>query len=425
MRARSIDAPARQVSNSGVVDLSIFSTLSSPDDRPVGSVDRAILVFRWVALVSVVVNFILDRDATAGRNPQLALFSILGVALWTFFLTKNREQVRGGVLLADVAVGAGFLLVSGTVMPAGQIGLGPSPLSLTYPYASVLTAASAYGPLGGGGAGLVMAACQFLNRGVNGLGLSSSVIQHTWTGAVGYVLLGFLFGIVSDLLRRSSEEARQATGEALALREREARLSERESMAREIHDSVLQVLALIHKRGTQLAEAGSPSPKQVMELAVMARDQEVALRGLIMREPEKAPQGEASLRTALEAAARSVKGLDVSVSSVGPVWLAGATLEELAAAVREALANVVEHGKATKVAIFADEQDGVVQVTVRDDGVGFEFDEDRFRAEGKFGVLNSMRGRVEGLGGRMTIESRPGAGTEVEFQVPSDTEVAR
>jgi signal transduction histidine kinase len=84
---------------------------------------------------------------------------------------------------------------------------------------------------------------------------------------------------------------------------------------------------------------------------------------------------------------------------------------------------VVEHAKASKVAIFADQQDGMVQVTVRDDGVGFEFDEARFRAEGKFGVLNSMRGRVEGLGGQMKIESRAGTGTEVEFQVPAGGQV--
>lgn len=143
----------------------------------------------------------------------------------------------------------------------------------------------------------------------------------------------------------------------------------------------------------------------------MARDQKAALRGLIMREPEKAPLGEASL-----------KDLDVSVSSVGPVWMPGEALEQLVAAVREALANVVEHANDSKVAIFADEQDGMVQVTVRDDGVGFEFDEARFRGEGKFGVLNSMRGRVEALGGQMKIE--PGTGTEVEFHVPVGERVA-
>jgi signal transduction histidine kinase len=391
--------------------------------RAVGSIERALLVFRWVALASMVVNYALDRDETAGNNPLLAASALVVVAAWNFYLTKTRVPIRGPVLAADLAVSAALFLVSGMVMPDGHVGKGPSLLALSYPFLPVLTAGSAYGPLAGGAAGLLMGACHILVREINGIALTAVELQRQWPPAAGFVLLGLLFGIVSNLLQRSADEANKATAEAMALREREARLAERESMAREIHDSVLQVLALIHKRGKQLAEIGSPSPAQVMELAEMARDQEAALRGLIMREPEKAPLGEASLRTALEVAARNVRDLEVSVSSVGPVWLPGETLEELVAAVKEALANVVEHARATKAAIFADEQDGLVQVTVRDDGVGFEFDEARFRAEGKFGVLNSMRGRIEALGGQMKVESRPGAGTEIEFQVPSGPQV--
>jgi signal transduction histidine kinase len=351
-------------------------------------------------------------------RPQLAWAAIGAVAGWTLFLTRRSVPLRGRVLVADVAVGAGFLLLSGTVAAEGAVGSGPALLSLTYPFCPVLSAGAAYGPLGGGAAGLVIGACQLLVRGVNGIPITGALLQEQWPLSTGYVLIGLLFGIVSNLLRRASEEAKAATSEVIAASEREARLAERESMARQIHDSVLQVLALIHKRGVELAESGSPSPKDVLELAEMARDQEVALRGLILREPDLAPQGEASLRTALEAAARTVRDLDVTVSTVGPVWLPGEILEELVAAVREALANVVEHAGASKVAIFADHQDGLVQVTVRDDGVGFQFDEARFRAEGKFGVLSSMRGRVEAMGGQMNIESRPGAGTEIEFQVP-------
>jgi signal transduction histidine kinase len=393
--------------------------------RAVGSIERALLVFRWVALASMVVNFVLDHDLTVGNNPALGASALVVVGAWNVFLTKRGMPIRGRVLAADFAVCAALFLISGMVMPDRLVGTGPSLLALTYPFATVLTAGSAYGPIAGGIAGILMGTCSILVRDINGIPLTAVVLQRSWPPAVGYVLLGLLFGIVSNLLQRSADEVNRATAEAIALREREARLAERESMAREIHDSVLQVLALIHKRGKQLAETDSPSSAQVMELAEMARDQEAALRGLIMREPEKGPLGEASLRTALEVAARNVRELNVSVSSVGPVWLSGETLEELVAAVKEALANVVEHARATKAAIFADEQDGLVQVTVRDDGVGFEFDEARFRAEGKFGVLNSMRGRIEALGGQMKVESRPGAGTEIEFQVPSGSQVAQ
>lgn len=109
--------------------------------------------------------------------------------------------------------------------------------------------------------------CHFLARELNGVELTGVAIQRSWPDAAGCVLLGLLFGIVSNLLRRTSEEARLATAEAIALTERGARLAEREYMAREIHDWVLQLLALIHKRGRQLSESGTSSAVQVMELA--------------------------------------------------------------------------------------------------------------------------------------------------------------
>jgi signal transduction histidine kinase len=60
-----------------------------------------------------------------------------------------------------------------------------------------------------------------------------------------------------------------------------------------------------------------------------------------------------------------------------------------------------------------------VVLSIRDDGRGFEYDEDGMRAAGKVGMLHSMKGRVEEMGGRMRVESTPGAGTEVEFRVPA------
>jgi signal transduction histidine kinase len=112
----------------------------------------------------------------------------------------------------------------------------------------------------------------------------------------------------------------------------------------------------------------------------------------------------------------------VSVSSVGPIWLARRQADELAAAVREALANVAEHAQASRAVVFADEEDGTVVVSVRDDGVGFSYDEARLRAEGKAGVLKSMKGRVEEMGGRMLIRAAPGGGTEIEFRAPKATD---
>jgi PleD family two-component response regulator len=67
---------------------------------------------------------------------------------------------------------------------------------------------------------------------------------------------------------------------------------------------------------------------------------------------------------------------------------------------------VVELAGATRAALFAEEDGGAVVVTVRDDGRGFSYDERRLLAEGKIGLAKSVRGRVEELGGTMTVTSR-------------------
>jgi signal transduction histidine kinase len=101
------------------------------------------------------------------------------------------------------------------------------------------------------------------------------------------------------------------------------------------------------------------------------------------------------------------------------VWLPAGEVEELTAAVHQALDNVVRHADATRATIFAEALEGEIVVSIRDDGVGFEYDEGLLAREGKLGMLKSMKGRVEGLGGEMIVRSAPGRGTEVEFRLPA------
>jgi signal transduction histidine kinase len=56
--------------------------------------------------------------------------------------------------------------------------------------------------------------------------------------------------------------------------------------------------------------------------------------------------------------------------------------------------------------------------SVRDAGRGFDYDEHRLRDAGRVGMLESMKGRVASLGGRMKVTTAPGLGTTVEFNVP-------
>jgi signal transduction histidine kinase len=257
--------------------------------------------------------------------------------------------------------------------------------------------------------------------------LANHVPLRGWTSAqalqvagdgLGFVLAGAALGMVARLLDRSAAALRAAAeGEVRAVR-RATRLAERESLARQLHDSVLQALALVAKRGRELAGQERVPGAAVGELAELAAAQERTVRGLLLR-PLEDEDGEGSLREALDAAAATVAGtLEVSVGAVGVPPLPAGHVRELGAAVQQALANVERHAQARHVWIYAEEVEGTVVVSVRDDGVGFAYDEAALRAAGKIGLLRSMRGRVEGLGGVMLLDSAQGRGTEVEFRVP-------
>jgi signal transduction histidine kinase len=379
-----------------------------------------ILAFRWVSLAWIVV---LALTAGSLRRPALAAATVAVVAVWTGWLTVARPRPTWPVLAGDLALGVALNLVAGLVMPAGTVGERPY-FAGGYPVAAAVTWGAARGVGGGVVAGLVLGASLVAGQLANGIDLASSepaVLLDLAGGTLNFVLAGGAVGLVARLLERSAGQLRRATEETIRARERAARLAERESLARQIHDSVLQALALVHKRGRELAADGPVPPDQVAGLAEMAAGQERALRSLILREPggEPTPAGAASLRAALESLATAERSLPVTVGATGALWLPAGHVEELTAAVRQALDNVVEHAGATRAAVFAEEDAGAVVVTVRDDGRGFSYDERRLLAEGKIGLAKSIKGRVAQLGGTMAVTSRPGAGTEVELRVPA------
>src|SRR5438105_5016141 len=80
--------------------------------------------------------------------------------------------------------------------------------------------------------------------------------------------------------------------------------------------------------------------------------------------------------------------------------------------VREALANVVKHARATRATVTL-LRDATVRLTVEDDGVGFGAPVPAFA----FG-LAGMRERVAALGGRLQLETRPGGGARVVAELP-------
>jgi signal transduction histidine kinase len=393
---------------------------STPPDRSRRTLARGVLVFRWMWLTWMTV--LAATGATAFRRPVLAWLTVGLAGVWTVWLTASRRQWGRVELWVDLAIATWVVLASGLVIDPGEVVNRPF-LATGYPLAAALMWGAAGGPVAGVFAGAVLGAAQLASRPLNDIGLSEltdTQIQGLLGAVLNYIVAGAAIGLVSRLLVRSGEAVDAASAELVKERERAARLAERESLARRIHDSVLQALAFIHKRGEELAHEPAVPGSEVLGLARMAEEQEAELRNLISREPEQVPVGRASLRDALEATSRQSAAENVTVSAVGPIWLDRAAVDEIAAAVRQALENVAHHARATKASVFAEQENGVVTVSVRDDGVGFEFDEESLKDAGKVGILKSMRGRVEDLGGAMTITSGEGRGTEVEFTIPAE-----
>jgi len=191
--------------------------------------------------------------------------------------------------------------------------------------------------------------------------------------------------------------------QTLAEARQEAMLADaRADMAAHLHDSVLQTLALIQRQAND--------PKKVTALA---RRQERELRQWLYGD---APTG-GSLVEALTAELLDVEdthGVDVELVSVGDTELT----PELAAVVRasrEAMVNAAKHSGAERVDVFAEADEDLVSVFIRDRGKGFdlaEIDEDRM------GVRASIVERVKRAGGRAIIRTAPGEGTEVRLELP-------
>lgn len=197
----------------------------------------------------------------------------------------------------------------------------------------------------------------------------------------------------------------RALGDERAARARE---SERADIAAHLHDSVLQTLALIRARADDAAE-----------VARMARAQERELREW-MYDERPAPG------TSVAAVVKDVVA-EVEDSRSGPtgdpvaidVVVVGdrvpdADTEALVQATREALVNAVVHGR-PPVSLYLEVRADAVEVFVKDRGDGFDVDA---IGPDRFGVRESIMGRVRRRGGTAEVTSRPGRGTEVHLLVP-------
>ncbi|MGF7155328.1 sensor histidine kinase [Novosphingobium gossypii] len=252
-----------------------------------------------------------------------------------------------------------------------------------------------------------------------GATVSFVITPHFWQTA--WFRLAVLAGMVLGgwaLVRWRIRLAMQA------LRDRiEERVAERERIAQDLHDTLLQGfqgLMLRFQTVLHLTAPGSPARTAIEE--ALDRADDVLLHG---RERVRGLREDAEpkcIADTLRACARRVVGdtLAWEVRVDGPEQLVGAPVaEELELAVGEALANAVQHAKASAVRVEIHHGRDRLSLRVVDDGVGLPED---VRAaggrEGHFG-LTGMRERIERLGGAFGVANAAGQGTSIRLSLPA------
>ena len=232
-----------------------------------------------------------------------------------------------------------------------------------------------------------------------------------------------------DLMVGFAASAGAAVATARSVAEDRLRLSiesaeqERKRWARELHDDTLQGLAALRVMlGSALREGSEAQLRERVEEAMgHIRGEVTKLRALIA-ELRPAALDEVGLRAAIEGlvqqtAARQGLEIEAQVELESDADGPRLTAEVESTAyriVQEALTNVSKHADATKVAVALVETDGRLEISVRDDGTGFE----PSAPSAGFG-LTGMRERVELMGGRLTLESsEAGLGSLVRATLP-------
>ncbi|MGW7491613.1 MacS family sensor histidine kinase [Streptomyces sp. NPDC054786] len=392
---------------------------------------RALTGYRILTLVYTLCLVALSYRQYEHPLGAAAYMGVLTVWMGlTWRCTTSAERCTRQFLVADLGFAVGGILLTLVVDSHARIMDGGPTLPSIWTAGAVLGFAIKGGWRWAAVGSTVVAVANLVERQELARDTVHNVVL-VWVASVG---LGYVVEVA-----RSSE---RTLARALQI---EAATRERERLARDIHDSVLQVLAMVQRRG---AEIGG----EATELGRMAGEQEVALRTLVagglvsppgirpggavptVPHPAGEPTGEGAAAPATAASAPAgagpcdvrallapYAGAGVTFSEPGaPVALPPAAAAELAAAVSAALDNVRVHaGAGAHAWILVEDEPHAVIVTVRDDGPGIP--EGRLadaEREGRLGVALSIRGRLRDLGGGAEWISVSGQGTEVELTVP-------
>ncbi len=224
-----------------------------------------------------------------------------------------------------------------------------------------------------------------------------------------------------DLLE-TEVERRTEDLTVLARHLQHAQESERSHLARELHD---ELGALLTSAKLDVARLQSRLPSAAPEVAERLRhlnaalNDGIALKRRIIEDLRPSALSHLGLTVSLDILTREFgqrSGLAVH-TAFDPVQLDESGELTVYRFVQEALTNIAKYAKASRVDVGLHAADDGVEVTVQDDGAGFDPAQVRRSAHG----LSGMRFRVEAEGGRMQLKAQPGQGTRLAAWLPLAT----
>lgn len=203
----------------------------------------------------------------------------------------------------------------------------------------------------------------------------------------------------------------------------EERLAERERIARDLHDTLLQGIASAHMQldvaNDRLPPDSPAKPlvQHVLELMKQVSEEgRRAIRRLRSPTPEVDNLEQVLSRVQEEFPAGSAVDFRVVVEGK-PSPLHPLIRDEVCRIGREVLINAFRHANATRIEVEIEYAPRSLELTVRDDGAGIDPKVLQTGREGHWGLSN-IRERAEKIGAKLDLLSRPGAGTEVQLIVP-------
>lgn len=205
-----------------------------------------------------------------------------------------------------------------------------------------------------------------------------------------------------------------------------ATLQERHRIAREMHDSLAQVLGHLSMkaesaRGLLRRGEFASLEAELLEMRQVADDSYGDVREAILG-LRVSPRASGELTRVLEEylerfSRHSGVAARLVVEEGIPFHLPPRTEIQLVRVIQEALTNVRKHARATQAWVRLERYDGQGRITIGDDGQGFDPAWLERQPGGGYGIA-TMRERLAGIGGRLVVESAPGRGTTIVAMIP-------